>query len=173
MLAVPSPRTFNVQEVEVASYLNSVRDALNFLLNPPLASLYQVATTSLSAGTWTALGFDSATVDTYGGHSGTTNPSRYTAQVSGWYECSGAVCTTVAQTTGFRSAMFQVNGSRYQGSAADLAASGDNTTVPTPSTPIYLNAGDYVELIGYSSVTTTTRSLNDLASRMNVRWAHT
>lgn len=172
MLAVPSPRTFKVQEVEVASFLNSVRDALTFLLNRPIASLYQSTGTSSFSG-WVTLSFDSATVDSYGGHSATSNPSRYTAQVSGWYLCSGEICFSSSQTTGFRSAVFQVNGTRYLGSAQDLPASPDSTNIAPATTPIFLNAGDYVEMAAYSSVaTTTTTSFGDLRTRFNILFAH-
>lgn len=172
-LAVPVPRTFVVGEYETASFFNAnVRDGLTFALNPPLASLYQTtATTSLSG--WTLLSFDASTVDSYGGHSATTNPSRYTAQVAGWYLCSGEVCFSSSQTTGFRSAAFQVNGTRYLGSAQDLAASPDSTNIAPATTPIFLNAGDYVEMVGYSSVATSTvTSFGDLRTRFNVLFVH-
>lgn len=102
-LPVPSPRTFSVQEVEVAAYLNAVRDALTFLVNPPIATCFQGISQGLGgSGTTVMITYDSTAVDTYGGHSNTVNNSEYVSQAAGWYLITGGVCwgPTPAAPTG-------------------------------------------------------------------------
>lgn len=171
---VPSPRTFNVQEYETAAYLNSVRDAINFLLNRPVAFLTQGTVQSLPSSAWAAVTYDQSGVDTYGGHSNTTNPSRYTAQVAGWYSVGGGA-STAANATGQRGAAVARNGTRVQGGAAmSQAASALSPTVPTPPTLAYLNVGDYLEIDAYqnSGGALNTASSSDLDSSMAVVWEH-
>lgn len=48
---VPTPRTFGVSEFENAASLNSIRDALNFLLDPPHFKGSYTTGTLLAAGT--------------------------------------------------------------------------------------------------------------------------
>jgi hypothetical protein len=168
-LPVPVPRTFTVSETETAAYLNSIRDALNFLLNPPMFSGYGATAQTVGAGGWVTVAIDATTVDSYGGHSNVTNNSRYTAQVAGWYDLSGTACFNSG--TGFRSSMFAVNGTRYMGSCNDTAASPDIPNVPPPSTPVFLNVGDYAEMVVFSSAATSLIvSLTDLRTRFNVVW---
>lgn len=174
---VPVPRTFSVDEVEVAAYLNAVRDALTFLLNPPMAVLYQgVAQAAIATATYAAITFDTTTVDTYGGHSAVTNPSRYTAQQPGWYEVCGTV-SWPSNGTGARGARIAKNGSvLVTGAAAFIAAVvTDRCAVTTPAYEIQLNTGDYVEVDGFQSsggALAPDVSVGDLRSSMNIRWVH-
>lgn len=173
-LAVPIEATVAPGQTITSAWANAgVRDAVNFLIAQPLFSGYQATVQSIAASTWTAAAIDATTIDTYGAHSNTVNNSRMTAQVAGWYECTGVCCFSNAQTTGTRNAMFQVNGGRYLGSAQDLGAGGDFPNVSATPTPIFLNAGDYVELAAYSSVATSlVVTLADLRTRFNARWVH-
>lgn len=147
---VPSPRTFNVAEYETAAYLNSVRDALNFLLNPPAATLVQITTaTVLGTGAWTAIGMDSSTFDNYGGHSNTTNNSRYTIQAAGKYLVSGAVAY-VGNGTGSRGTKAEKNGAVVQGPYSLHTAT--TTRAMSESTSGFIIpcvVGDYLELYGF------------------------
>lgn len=160
-LPVPVPRTFSVSETETGSYLNTVRDALNFLLNPPEAVLKQATIQSIPNGALTSISLDASVNDSYGGHSNVTNNSRYTAVVTGWYWVSGVV-GFASNGTGQRVADFAVNG-------ADLiytqvwipAITGAPTAVSPKSELVLLNAGDYVELRGYQ---TSGGALNTMVS---------
>lgn len=173
-LPVPVPRTFAVAEVETGAYLNSLRDALNFLVNVPIAYVTQSATQTLTTSTWTAITYDQTVVDTYGGHSNSTNNSRYTAQVAGWYIVFGSACYAV-NTTGQRGAAIAKNGTRVQGAAGFAqATSALSTATPSPPTIVYLAAGDYVEIQAYQSSggNLATVSGSDLDSSMTVAWLH-
>ena len=175
-LDVPSPRTFGVQEYETAGYLNSVRDALNFLLGRPQIAIYQATVQSVASNAFTAITFDGSTSDTYGGHSNTTNNSRYTAQQPGTYAFSGAT-GWAANATGSRGGSLYKNGSPLTGQtglvqAATSAAA--STVAPLPLCFVDLNTGDYVELYGYqvSGGALNTIGGGQFCSYLNGWWMH-
>lgn len=147
---VPSPRTFQVGEYENADYLDSVRDALNFLLSVPAATLVQIsATTSLTTGTWTAIGMDSSTFDNYGGHSNSTNNSRYTVQAAGKYLVGGAVAVA-NNSSGSRAAKVLKNGAVLQGPYSLVPPSSARpTSVTVAGFIVPCAVGDYLELAGF------------------------
>lgn len=174
-LAVPTPAQVVPGNFLTAALWNAnIYNGLTFLLNPPIFHGVQISAQSLATSTWTAIALDSTTVDSYGGHSNTTNNSRYVAQVAGWYQVSGvfAINTNV---TGFRAARLQVNGTALAASNAYTNNMGsNNTTVNTPTRLVFLNVGDYVELAGWqnSGGSLSTTVLTEFASALNVLWVH-
>jgi hypothetical protein len=148
VLAVPVPAN-GVAGVDVtAAFWNAqVRDSAGFLVAPPLLTMVQTAVTSIPNNAWTALGFDTNTVDSYSGHSTTVNNSRYVAQVAGWVRACGSACF-VANTTGIRGVRLAVNGTAINASAhyTDPTNAGAVTTIPTPTKNVFLNVGDYIEV---------------------------
>lgn len=174
-LPVPVPRTWTVGEVGTGAYENSLRDALNFLLNVPACFVTQTATQSLSSGTWAALGFDVTVFDSYGAHSNSTNNSRMTAQVAGWYMVFGCACTA-SNATGQRGAAASKNGTRIQGGTGFMQTTSTLTpTIPSPPSIVFLNVGDYVEIQAYqnSGGGVATAVSSDLDSSMTTVWLHT
>jgi hypothetical protein len=179
VLAVPTPRTFTVGEIETAAFYNSsVRDAVGFLIGAPICNAVQATAQTVNSGIWTPLTLDSTVVDSYGGHSNSTNNSRYTAQVAGWYQVSGAVCWA-ANTTGWRGVRTLRNGvTATVGGATEVQANtvaAALTTLATPTVIVFLNVGDYVEVEGYQ--TTGAQLLTAVNSDANcaitVVWLHT
>lgn len=175
MPVAPVPPTFEVG-VSDTTALNLLRDCQRFLLNPPIAELRQTTlqtfTTSVSAAvTFTTEDIDTD-IDGIGGHDNVTNPSRYTARYAGWYLISGAV-EFVANATGDRFAWLAVNGTDVNGSVGFQA--GDATgsaAVQARIKKVYLNIGDYVEVIGFQS---SGGNLNTVVgardqSSMSVQW---
>lgn len=131
----------------------NVYNGLSFVLGPPDFVGYQNTAQSLSSGSWTALSLDASTLDSYGGHSNTTNNSRYTCQsnVAGWYTCCG-VYAPVGNSSGFRAVRLQVNGSPLLGAGSYLPNNGTSDAgYVTPTRDVYLNVGDYVEVAGWQS----------------------
>ena len=144
----------------------------NLLLHKPIAAIRQYTTQSVPASTWTPIAMQVTITDTYGGWS-IAAPTRYVALIPGWYDISGVVCWSNAQTTGFRTTLLAVNGNRIPGSLQDSAASGDWPTVASKPVQVYLAVGDYVEVHGWTSVASSTATANlDLDSRLDVIWAH-
>ena len=88
---LPVPRTWATNDKATAALLNSnVRDPVSFLQSPPVFALVTAAT-SIPTSVVTAVAMASANVDSYGGWALSPNPTRYTAQVAGWYYCAGIV----------------------------------------------------------------------------------
>lgn len=156
----------------------NVTNPLTYGLNPPLFVGTQTATQSVNNNAWTALTLDTEQQDTYGGHSTTTNTSRYTVQVAGWYTVCG-VSVWANNATGVRGARIHINGTVVQGTCGLIATvtTGSLTGVATPARTVFLNSGDYVELGGYQSsgaaLATAVAAGGDLASALFVAWSHT
>lgn len=178
----PTPYQWQVGDVFSAALGNAqLYTGLTFLLNPPIFEAHQTATfnnVTSTMGSWTPISFaDSAGIDTdsYNGHSTTTNPSRYVAQVPGWYWISGEVNWAV-NATGVRGARMAVNGTAVPGTGMITAAvSGFATAVATGVRKVYLNGTtDYVELHGAqnSGASLSTATGGDLCTMISVSWAH-
>jgi hypothetical protein len=174
-LAVPSPRTFTVGEIEAGAYFNATRDALTYLLNVPLCVITQGVSQSFANGTPAAITYDAQQLDTYGGHSNSVNNSRYTAQVSGWYYCKAGV-VFAANATGNRTIQLYKNGTAYTYSwNAGLAAGTFNDPGIETSALIQLSVGDYVEAWATqnSGGALSSAVVSTIASNMQCMWMHT
>lgn len=173
-LPVPVPRTFVVGETETGAFLNSLRDALNFVLNTPLAVLNQASGQSIANATPTAITYDGTYLDTYGGHSNSTNNSRYTAQVAGWYFVKAGVVWS-SNAAGNRAIQVYKNGSAfpYSWNAVPAAGTFNDPGVET-SALVQLNVGDYVEAWAEqnSGGALATAVVATIASNMQVMWMH-
>jgi hypothetical protein len=174
-LPVPNPRTFVSGEFETAAYFNALRDAINFLANPPLAVLHQQTTQAIGSGNFASLALDATDQDFYGMHSNSTNNSRATAIVAGTYEVTGTV-SWPSNATGARGCRIAKNGTAVLGSASFTGTTnGDVYAITTPAFQVQLNVGDYVEVQGFQSSGGSLSTLvvaGDVRSSMNIRWVH-
>lgn len=172
-LPVPTQRTWSVNDVVTAAMMNSnVRDAVNFLANPPLFVGYSAASASYANNTWQGMLIDTNTVDTYGGHSTTVNTSRYTGQVAGWYDLT-VRSTWASNATGVRGvALSVVNSATVDSSAAvQTVATSGGVVLIQASARRYLNAGDYITFLAFQNSGGTLASLaGDNAAE--VEWVH-
>lgn len=148
---------------------------INFLMNPPMAVLYQVTTQSINTANFASLSLDATVVDTYGGHSNSTNNSRYTAQVPGWYEACGTVAWPT-NGTGARGCRLAKNGSAVLGATSFTGTTvGDVYAVTTPAFQVQMGVGDYLEVQGFQSsggALSTNVAAPDVRSSMNIRFVH-
>lgn len=165
------------------SYLTSqLYNPLTFVLNPPIFNAVQASTTdTIPTGiSWTSINFkDSAGIyqDTYGGHSLTTNPTRYTAAVTGWYTVSGCATFGTTNTTGLRGVRIAKNGIQVQGMCCVFQAptsTNVSVAIATPTRDILLGVGDYIEVqaLQNSGVNLSTIAGTDLSSGLYARWSH-
>ena len=148
-LAPPTPYQWNVGDIGSAALLNSqLYNGLTFLLNRPIFYGYQGAGQSLTSGSASAITIDTNSIDTYNGHSTTTNPSRYTAQQAGYYKVWGVACVNGATSQTYIAAFIAKNGAETAGSRGMLPANSSHTySVTTSPVILYLNGTtDYVEL---------------------------
>jgi hypothetical protein len=175
-LARPTPYSWNVGDTITQTLLNGIRDALNWGQQPPDLVAYQNTAQSIPNTSWTPVALDTNILDSYSGHSTTTNNSRYVCQTgaAGWYTVCGIVAYS-PNSTGFRTARLQVNGSPILGGAGYLANDGSvEVGIVTPTRDLYLNVGDYVEVAAYQSSggALNTQLDVDLRSAFWVRFSH-
>ncbi|NUR03274.1 MAG: hypothetical protein HOY79_44205 [Streptomyces sp.] len=173
-LAVPTPASVVPGGYDTAALWNAnVYNLGLFLLNVPLFEGYQSAAQSIPNGSVTAIGIDTTTIDTYGGHSNTTNNSRYTVQsgAGGWYQITAAL-GFAANAAGARALEIHKNGAviklGYAGtddSRTDIAAALQATAI------VQLAAGDYVEGFAYQT-SGGALATNPAATGMTVIWKH-
>jgi hypothetical protein len=144
----------------------------DFLLGVPVFQGYQATVQSIPSGTWTALSIDTGVIDSDGGHSNVTNPSRYTNQVAGVYLLLG-FSALVANATGVRGTRLSINGS--------TTVRGSQTNLTTVSSSVFaapcwgvarLAVGDYVECQTFqnSGGALNTNNGTDATSQMAAFW---
>ncbi len=175
MPSVPTAPTIS-PAVSSTTQLNLFRDAINFALGVPLAQMRQTVAQTLANNTWTAITFTTEDVDTdvdgTGGHSTSSNTSRFTARYPGWYQCSGAV-GFAANTTSIRGARWAVNGVTMDPGGVILNTTSTSfAVVPAATLVFYLTIGDYVELQGLqvSGGNLDTSVTSSVQSAMVVKW---
>lgn len=173
-LPVPNPRTAIAGEFETAAYMNMYRDAINFLLNKPSAVLYQTTAQSIPNTGPVALQFNATQSDFYGGHSNSTNNTRYTAQVPGeyWVVANGLL---VSASGGDRSLQIYKNGTGLSTSfIVDPAASTAYGAMGTlTATLVQMAVGDYVEAwIGQNTATALNTYIANPYSSLQLWWMH-
>lgn len=133
----------------------------DFVTGKPIFSGIANTAQSIPNNVFTAMTIDTEVFDSDGGHSTTTNTSRYTCQVAGIYLLTGNVVLP-ASGTGTRGAEFNLNGTTaINGSEQLIAPSpGFATTIAPTPTYVRLAVGDYVQLMGFqnsgSPIVTTT-----------------
>lgn len=150
MATVPSQQTFTAGSTLTAAQLNDdVRDAINFLLDPPSAYAYHSTTQTVSTGisSFTLLAMDSESWDNDGIHSTSTNNSRMTIQTDGTYFCKGIVTFQADTNNNNRNARLTKNGSGGTVvGVTKLRNANANTTSMEVTSVLPLVAGDYIEL---------------------------
>ncbi|MFE9448261.1 hypothetical protein [Streptomyces sp. NPDC006739] len=152
----------------------NVYNGLTYLLNPPVFFGYQTSGQSLTSGTGIAVTLDTETIDTYGGHSTTTNTSRYTAQVAGTYLVSGGASVNGATSQTYLAAYICKNGVEQPGSRGMVPGNSSHTyTVSAITISVVLAVGDYVEIFVQADGTSpTTHGSATQTSSMSVTWIH-
>lgn len=100
-----------------------------------------------SSTTFASLTLDGEYIDSDGGHSTTTNTSRYVCQVAGWYWVQGTCSVPAGGGAGNRALQIGLNGGgTIQGSTSVMAASGANSWAGQTATFVQMGVGDYVEV---------------------------
>lgn len=153
MATVPVEITWVTGQVVTAAQLNAnVRDAVNFLLSPPICQVRQTVAQSIPNNTNTAVLLDAEDIDNDGMHSTITNTSRLTAATTGRYAVGGGG-TFASNTTGVRLASYAVNGTEVPGTRVIAAPVGSSTQTDMAdrAMSVFLNAGDYLEMLLYQN----------------------
>ena len=158
-----------------SSVFNTVGVAgLGFALNVPVFSGYQAASQSVTNTTPTAVTLDSENADTYGGHSTSTNPSRYIGQAPGYYACVGT-SVFASNSVGGRISFIYKNGVIVPGAFGSVGAASNLYAGATAFGIPYLNGTtDYVELWTYQSSGSgiSTTVTGGQSSSLLIWWLH-
>jgi hypothetical protein len=172
-LPVPTPASEVPGNFITAALWNAnVYNGLTYLLNPPTFTGHQATGQALNTSSGVAIAIDTEDIDTYSGHSNTTNSSRYTAQVAGYYLVWGAV--SAAGTTSENGIFMWVakNGVEVTGSRA-VAPYNSSHNYNSPTVPVFvqMNVGDYVELFAMAAGAAFSTVTNP-ASSFSALWVH-
>ena len=167
---VPAQETPGVL-ITSALWNAQVFNGLTFTLNRPLFSGYQATAQSLAATSWTSLNIDTEVVDSYNGHSTTTNPSRYMPVVPGTYLVIGTV-GFAGLATGYRRIRLMLNGALIKGTGSHIGAPGDTNVVAlTTATFVACNGTtDYIEVQASAGSAVSTTANTDFTSSLRVIW---
>lgn len=150
MATVPVEITWVTGQIVTAAQLNAnLRDAINFLIAPPLMVLRKTAGQNINTTTWTAITFDTEDKDNDGMHSTVTNTSRATAVTQGWYALDTNL-DWAANATGQRLLAWTINGAGRAGKV-HFNAAGAFDTAQNTSGKIFLNVGDFAEVTGWQN----------------------
>ena len=127
----------------------NILGGLNYLFSPVRFKAYSSTTQSIATGTTpVSLTLDTEIVDSDGGHSTTTNTSRYVAQTAGLYFVTGTV-TFATNATNTRTLQVLVNGAAVFGAGVQAAPAPNRGATVTTATLVQLNVGDYVEIAAW------------------------
>ncbi|HWU23270.1 MAG TPA: hypothetical protein VN088_17155 [Nocardioides sp.] len=154
-----------------------VYNPLSFLYKPPLFVGYQASAQSIPNSSFTSMNIDTEIVDSVGGHSTSSNPSRYTFQVAGWYRLDG-MTVFATNTTGIRGTKFLKNGTtQVIGSETVITATTGFQSTTRASAYVQAAVGDYVELQGYqnsgNNLSTSAAGSFEYVTSMSIKWVST
>ena len=179
MATVPVPRTWVNGEFVTDAIMNGstgIRDALDFLLDPPGAQVRRGTAQSIPNNTATAIVFDTEDLDNDGMHSLVTNPSRLTCVTPGRYLVSGNIPYDVNAATGTREVRVVKNGAASAVAGGRLMTAVSSATVGTTcalsALEVSLDVGDYLELVALqvSGGSLNTFAVNGLFPVLRARW---
>lgn len=185
MATLPTPATITANTKPTAANFNTYRDALQQLQGgTPSGGQglldcfvgHATATQNLTNGVAAAILLDTEDVDSAGGHSTSSNTSRYVAQTTGWHGCHGTVVLGGSATTHSLQGYFEVNGSSsniYWFEQINCPNGAGIASGVSFGGLVFLTAADYIEIFasqdsGGTVATSTARG----GSRMSVKWMH-
>jgi hypothetical protein len=169
-LAPPTSYTATTGNFLTSAVWNTqVRDATGFLSAVPVFRGFQTAAQSFASSTaYAPILLDSESFDPEGGHSTSTNTSRFVVQTAGYYYVT-AFGSYSTNATGGRAIAVAVNGtatvqSQQAPPPANSWAGGVNWLG-------YLNVGDYVEATSWqNSGTSVSMATGAFAASLSLFW---
>lgn len=170
-LPVPSQRTWSVSDLVTAAEMNAnVRDAINFVINPPMFIGHQATPQSIGSGSFVNVALDTNDLDTYSGHSTTVNNTQYFSQLAGIY--------SVTCSSGWAAAANRRLMNTASGAGATLLGTGTQVEIPNNNTgTVSLLSVCYFRLPVSAWVQMQVQqisggSLNLGSASMTVEWIH-
>ncbi len=154
-----------------ALWNGAVVGGIGALQSPVIFKGYATTAQTIASGTTSIpILLDTEEIDTDGGHSVTTNTSRYTCQTAGVFLVFGSV-TWAQNTTGSRAAEILKSGASLPGGVSQTSPSAGNGVTSTGLVLVRLAVGDYIELAAWQnsggSLATSSSSVH-LYSTLNI-----
>lgn len=151
-MIVPSPRTWNVNDLETAALFNAnIRDVGNFFLATPTAEAYASAAQNAVNNAWGAITLDGVVINN---DTMWVSGTNFTCKTPGTYLVSGMV-TFAANSTGRRLAGINLNTFSSQPNVLQVEVAqntnGGSTSVPLAARRIHLNVNDTLQLDAYQN----------------------
>lgn len=177
MATAPVPHTWSFLEDATSANLQTLTDAIAFLLSPPRCHVVMGADDSTVDSTFEVMSFDGTEVyDTHGMHSSVTNPSRIIAQHDGLFNFIIRLAWA-NNSTGRRRIMLRKNAA---GSAVGGTAIGTWSGTPVSGVvssvvaiqDIPLVTGDYIEVFA-EQTSGGALAVNAGSSFAQARWVAT
>lgn len=133
----------------------------------PLVRMVQTVIQNLPDNTNTAITFTTEEIDTHGFHSTSSNTSRVTPNVAGYYRCTGVVYHSTNTAITARAAWFRKNGTTDLSPAVRKAnvVNAVNTSLEVTCIVAMNGTTDYVELIAYQDNTSSSTLTTAIASQ--------
>lgn len=162
MIIPPVERWIAGEQVDADLMQRRASDMLAFLLEPPMAAAKATVVQQITTGTWTKILLDTVIKDNDGIVDLTND--RLNIQTPGWYEIE--VCTAYGTGNGNDTLGRRIAAARLNGSGANGGQRARRDCIPCTDaargvraggsmTALFLNKGDYLELMGYQDSTTT------------------
>lgn len=170
MATLPTVPTFTANTSPSVATLNQLGTAVKFVSQMPIVvSLKMSGTQSIAVNTSTPLSWGTEEVDSDGMHNA-TNPTRLTSATQGYYKFHATVAMNETATAAYTACWFKrttgVNNPLGAGVTVDFGGSAflsatttsdfRSMTIASISPCLYI--GDYVEVVGWSSVAATIQS---------------
>lgn len=154
--------------VAPAAWGDTLRDDLEFLIDPPVCSVYHSTTQNVTTATGTVLSANSENFDNDGMHSTVTNNSRITIQTAGRYQLQANV-QFAGNATGYRQIQFQLNGSTIFATDRQISV-GTNDTIFSAVASRALVVSDYITVnVFQNSGSTLAVTLNEFTAIFRTR----
>lgn len=155
-MAIPSFFTWDVGSNPTKNTLDTrIRDAINFLKNPPHAVLRRTTSQTIANDFGEAVQWTSEDKDSDNGHSTVTNPQRYTVATTGTYYLTASVVFANTSGVGHRHIYFRLNGDtnfRWGWQSDYPGVAGSNAQICLlASAHMRLELGDWVEVIAHQN----------------------
>ena len=164
MGTIPTPPTFTAGAVLTATQQNTLRDSINFLLNPPQCEAYATAVLSTTSGTEIVVPLAGEVFDIVQSgdspmHDNTTNNTRIVCRTPGKYWVSGQI-SYAANTGGtVRHIHIRMNsgGSSTGGTLVAITKQGPiasgtvSTSAAVAVRKLAMTAGDYIEMFAFQN----------------------
>jgi hypothetical protein len=125
---------------------NAVRNAEQFLANPPIVCAVNGSGQTLTSGADTALTFTAADeIDTDNMHSTSTSTDRLVMNTAGVYIVSLTLVEFASNATGVRYVRFYKNSATLVAETRVAPVSGNTTTLSLTSPPLKFTAGQWIQ----------------------------